>query len=164
MRTNNNTPLPIIQGDWAEHDGDTKQIFSYMFDALLFVNTSLNACNIFLLLCLYLHATCCSFVAYIILKKKEVNWSFYPVLTNINLPALPWYKIFLKSRDVEKVNLIPISLYAEFHLPSAAKKTINHASSTNKKRISSQVIQIYSEFYECHTLHKWPFVKRKLHL
>ena len=168
MRTNNNTPLPIIkitkltrknrlvaciqiitpplpiiQGDWAEHDGDTKQIFSYMFDALLFVNASLNACYIFLLLYL---STCCSFVACIVLKKKEVNWSFYPVLTNINLPALSWYKIFLKSRDVEKVNLIPISLYAEFHLPSAAKKTINHASSTNKKSISIQVIQIYSEF------------------
>ena len=108
------------------------QIFSYMFDALLFVNASLSASNIFLLLYL---STCCSFVACIILKKKkEVNWSFYPVLTNINLHALSWYKIFLKSRDVEKVNLIPISLYAEFHLPSAAKKTINHASSKNKKK------------------------------
>ena len=32
------------------------------------------------------------------------------------------YKTFLNFKDLEKVNLIPISIYVEFHLPSAARK------------------------------------------
>ena len=32
------------------------------------------------------------------------------------------YKTFLNFKDLEKVNLIPISIYVEFHLPSIARK------------------------------------------